>query len=244
MAETEMGAIDTSADPTLAELVNARRGAARVLEHHQLDYCCGGARHLRAACAERGVDAQRVLREIEALGPQPPPSWAHLGPADLADHIESTHHRHLHEELPRLSALAQRVAAVHGDRHPELALVEATFIELRADLEPHLRSEEELLFPMIRELAVAGRHATDHDEPLARSIRVLRSEHDRAGELLSQLRSLSFAYAVPDDACASYRSLYEGLADLEVDTHLHVHKENDLLFTAAVEQGRRPGPRC
>lgn len=133
MAETEMVAIDTNADPTLAELVNARRGAARVPEHHQLDYCCGGARHLRAACAERGVDAQRVLREIEALGPEPPPSWAHLGPSDLA---ESTHHRHLHEELPRLSALAERVAEVHGDRHPELALVDATVAELRADLEP------------------------------------------------------------------------------------------------------------
>ena len=44
-----MVAIDTNADPTLAELVNARRGAARVLEHHQLDYCCGGVRRRRSS---------------------------------------------------------------------------------------------------------------------------------------------------------------------------------------------------
>lgn len=92
---------------------------------------------------------------------------------------------------------------------------------------------------MIRELAVAERHVTDHDEPLARSIRVLRSGHDRAGELMSQLRSLSFAYAVPDAACASYRSPYEGLADLEVDTHLHVHKENNVLFPAVGDLEQR-----
>jgi regulator of cell morphogenesis and NO signaling len=28
--------------------------------------------------------------------------------------------------------------------------------------------------------------------------------------------------------------LYEGLAELESDTHLHVHKENNLLFPAVI----------
>ena len=96
---------------------------------------------------------------------------------------------------------------------------------------------------MIRELAATERPPTEQGESLARSIRVLRSEHDRAGELMGQLRSLSFGYAVPEDACASYRALYEGLAELEVDTHLHVHKENDLLFTATIECDGRAGAR-
>jgi iron-sulfur cluster repair protein YtfE (RIC family) len=36
------------------------------------------------------------------------------------------------------------------------------------------------------------------------------------------------------DGCASYRSLYERLAALELDTHLHIHKENHVLFPAAL----------
>jgi regulator of cell morphogenesis and NO signaling len=60
-------------------------------------------------------------------------------------------------------------------------------------------------------------------------------EHDRAGELLAELRALTNGYRVPDDGCASYRACYEGLAGIEADTHLHVHKENNVLFPAVVE---------
>ncbi|MCU0309780.1 MAG: iron-sulfur cluster repair di-iron protein [Acidimicrobiales bacterium] len=225
-------------DPTLAELVSTRRGAARVLERHGLDYCCGGAQHLRAACADEGVDADDVLEDLTALAPGPHPEWALLDPAALVDHIEATHHRYLHEEMPRLSALAAKVAGVHGGRHPELALVEATYDELRADLEPHLRREEQVLFPMIRWLhGAAERPAMGPAEPDG-PISVMVADHDRAGVLLAQLRSLTQGYTVPEDGCASYRALLEGLADLEADTHLHVHKENNVLFPVVLGRGQ------
>ena len=67
----------------------------------------------------------------------------------------------------------------------------------------------------------------------------MSTEHDRAGELLARLRSLTDAYTVPDDGCPSYELLYSGLADLESDTHLHVHKENNLLFPVAIAEETR-----
>jgi regulator of cell morphogenesis and NO signaling len=60
-------------------------------------------------------------------------------------------------------------------------------------------------------------------------------EHDRAGELLAQLRAATSGFDVPADGCESYRALYDGLAELEADTHLHVHKENNVLFPAVLE---------
>jgi regulator of cell morphogenesis and NO signaling len=60
-------------------------------------------------------------------------------------------------------------------------------------------------------------------------------DHDRAGELLEQLRGLTAGYVVPADGCASYRALYDALEQLEADTHLHVHKENNVLFPAVLE---------
>ena len=103
-----------------------------------------------------------------------------------------------------------------------------------ADLDPHLAKEERILFPAVR--AQAGPDGAGVD--LAAPVRVMLVEHDRAGELLARLRSLTDGYTVPTDGCASYRALYEGLDELEADTHLHVHKENNVLFPAVLERSR------
>jgi regulator of cell morphogenesis and NO signaling len=225
---------------TLADLVTKAPAAARVLERHHLDYCCGGGQSLRTACTAAGVDLDSVLAEIEALGSVPPADWASLSPTELVDHLESTHHAYLHGELGRLSALAAKVLAVHGGRHPELARVAETYAALRADLEPHLAKEERVLFPLIRGLDAAAAAPAVPRASLANPIRVMLSEHDRAGELLARLRTLTNGFAPPADACASYRALYAALEELEADTHLHVHKENNVLFPAVLGPGDGP----
>jgi regulator of cell morphogenesis and NO signaling len=67
----------------------------------------------------------------------------------------------------------------------------------------------------------------------------MSTEHDRDGELLAELRRLTGGYVPPSDGCASYRALYDGLAELEADTHLHIHKENNVLFPMATALPRR-----
>jgi regulator of cell morphogenesis and NO signaling len=220
---------------TLASFVDEQPDAARVLERHQLDYCCGGQQSLGDACRAAGVDPQVVLDDLAALGAADEPApWTTMSAAELVDHLEATHHRYLHEELPRLSALADKVAGVHRDRHPELDAVQAAFIAVREDLQPHLAKEERILFPMIRELAAATEAPQFHCGSLANPIRVMMMEHDHAGALLAELRAASGDYQIPDDACASYDALYRGLEQLEADTHLHIHKENNVLFPMVV----------
>ena len=224
-----------AAGRTLADLVTADPGAARVLEGFGLDYCCGGGRRLDEACAAAGVDSVEVIEALAAVPAGPTPDWATMAPEVLVDHLEATHHAYLHTELARLTALADKVATVHGERHPELVDVRDTYAELRADLEPHLMKEERVLFPLIRELVASAGTAEPHCGSLELGpIRVMMMEHDRAGELLAELRARTGGYGVPDDGCASYRALYEGLAELEADTHLHVHKENNVLFPAVI----------
>jgi regulator of cell morphogenesis and NO signaling len=221
---------------TLAEIVNRYPDLARELERRSLDYCCGGRRTLAEACQAKGLDPDLTADELAAATSASPAAWAGLGPAELVDHLEATHHAYLHDELPRLSALVHKVAGVHGDRHPELVEIEHTYDALRAELEPHLMREERVLFPMVRELAaVTGPVPAFHCGSLANPISVMLADHDRAGDLLSRLRRLTGDYAPPDDACASYTALYAGLRELESDTHLHVHKENNLLFPAVIE---------
>jgi regulator of cell morphogenesis and NO signaling len=120
---------------------------------------------------------------------------------------------------------------------PELTDVRQVVTELRAELEPHLLKEERVLFPAIAALA-AGQTEFPFG-PVERPIHMMVIEHDRAGELLARLRAASDGYQVPDDGCASYRSLYGRLAALELDTHVHIHKENHVLFPAALDLAER-----
>jgi len=224
---------DIAASMTLGDIVTLYPSLSADLERLGLDYCCHGARTLAAAAAEAGLDPQVVADELSAARvDESPAEWASLGLVDLVDNIESVHHHYLWAELPRISALVDKIVSVHGDRHPELAEVQRLSVELRADLEPHLVREEQDLFPMIRQLAaLAGRSRSETDE-IAAQIEALTAEHETVGEILVELNRVTGGYAIPEDGCATYAACYRALAELEADTHLHIHKESNVLFPA------------
>lgn len=215
---------------SLGDLVAELPARARVLERLGLDYCCHGTRTVADAATDAGLDATALVAELLAVTD---PTDAHvdrLDPIALVDHILEAHHDYLHEELPLLVELAEKVRDVHGEHHPELTFVAALVVELHDDLGPHLAKEEKVLFPAIRAW-VAGAQSVPFGS-LHRPVRMMMLEHDRAGELLQSLRGTTEGYTVPSDGCASYESLYDRLAHLESDTHRHVHLENNVLFPA------------
>ncbi|MBK8334976.1 MAG: iron-sulfur cluster repair di-iron protein [Acidimicrobiaceae bacterium] len=226
-------------DLLLADIVDLVPGAPRVLEPHGLDYCCGGQQTLLVACERAHLDPAVVIADLNSMDPGPVPNWVPMSPALLVDHIETTHHAYLHAEIPRLEALADKVAGVHASRHPELVELHQLCVALRQDLEPHMAKEEQMLFPMIRELSTATSPPSFHCGSVANPISMMMREHEHTGSILGTMRHLTDGYRVPDDACASYRALYEGLAALEADTHLHIHKENNALFPAVIELEQR-----
>jgi regulator of cell morphogenesis and NO signaling len=225
---------DTLTTQTLGALVAEIPARARVFDRLGLDYCCHGDRSLAEASRAAGLDPGTVVAALTAAeaARATAPSDAGADPVALIDEIVSTHHEFLREELPAVEALAAKVAEVHGPRHPELAEVRDLVVTLRADLEPHMLKEERVLFPAVRLLV--GGHRTFGFGPVGNPISVMRLEHEQAGELLAGLRRVTGNYAVPADGCASYEALYRRLEHLEEDTHLHIHKENNVLFPTAI----------
>jgi regulator of cell morphogenesis and NO signaling len=207
---------------TLGDIVSTNERYAAVLDGAGLDYCCGGRRTLDQAAAEAGIDGSvllgTLLRATEPTEPGPP--WADLDAGALCDHITESHHGFLRRRLPELLALSDKVLGVHGERHPELSEVHRTLQVFWAETCPHLDHEEAALFPTIQ----------SGNEVPSELVDELGSDHELVGALLDTLRSLTHDHVPPDDACASYQSLYRGLAELDTDTRLHVHKENNLLF--------------
>lgn len=217
-------------EQSLGELVVERPSAARLLGRLGLDYCCGGERSLAEACAERGLDAATVAVVLEHdTDPVAVEStdWMTAPLAELCAHIVDEHHERLRWELPRLSELAERAAAAHGDTRPELHEVRAELEALRSELEEHIADEERDLFPRLA--------AGDPLDP--GQLEELRHEHDAAGARLRRLRELTGDYSTDAALCNTHRTLLQGLHALELDVHQHVHEENNILFPRAVAAG-------
>ncbi|MBT6717085.1 MAG: iron-sulfur cluster repair di-iron protein [Nitrospina sp.] len=216
---------------SVAEFVKNNVLCAETFEELSIDFCCGGESTLEKACQEKGLEPKQVLGRLMQLQSPSQDSDVDLevlNPGELTLHIESKHHEYLKKVFPRISDLLEKVLAAHGERHPELKSVQKAYSHLREDLEPHLMKEERVLFPLIRQLESQGlgTDMTATEGP----VRVMLMEHDSAGELLKQIRDLTENFKTPEDGCQSFNLLYEELRLLELDTHLHIHKENNILF--------------
>lgn len=229
----------TTVDKTVGELVSERPGRSRVFEEHGIDYCCGGKRPLAEACAKKGVDVDEIVRELAQADAgavqEGAADYSVMALDELADHIVSTHHAYLTKELPRLEEMAVKVAKVHGGSDARLRELAEVMGALSAELGSHMMKEERILFPIIRQLVHADTLPPMPCGTLSNPIGAMEAEHDNAGGALESMRRLTDGYAPPEWACNTYRALLDGLNELELDLHEHIHKENNILFPRALE---------
>ena len=232
-----------NAETTVREIALQVPESTRLFEQLKIDYCCGGNQPLAQACASAGVDVDNVmgmLAEVtQSIQSNDVLDFQNASLPELVTHILDTHHVFTKSEMDRLQALADKVLAAHGGNHPELIQLNELLSQLWADLKPHMFKEEQILFPYIVALAEAANQK--QAGPFApfgtvnNPVRMMMMEHDRAGEILRQLRALTSDYKVPADGCISYQTLYQALENFEKDLHQHIHLENNILFPNAIE---------
>lgn len=227
-------------DRTVGEIVAERPSHSRVFQAFGIDFCCQGGRTVRDACEKKGIALEAVIEQLEAAArDKAEPEWnpAELPLAELVTHIVDTHHRFLRDEMPRLLAMATRVAQVHGGHTPSLVKVLEVYQGMMEELAEHLMKEEQMLFPAI--IRLAGGEAAAM--PLDGAIACMLHEHDDAGTDLEKLRELTNGFQPPPEACNTYRALFAGLAEMEADLHRHIHLENAVLFPSALALAAKQG---
>ncbi len=240
---------DDESDETLGEIATRDLRKAQIFKKYGLDFCCGGKKTVKQACAEKGLDVTKIEQELQAADqnaatgrPLPYNDWS----LDfLADYIVNTHHSYVEKTLPDIRTYAAKVARVHGARHPELIPIQNLVEDIHAELSAHMIKEEKVLFPYIKELVAARQRATQPDATPFRSVQqpinMMEMEHESVGQSLEQIRELSNGFSLPEDACASYSLLYRLLAEFEDDLHTHVHLENNILFPKALKLEKEIG---
>lgn len=215
---------------TVGEVAAVMPGALPVFQELRIDYCCGGKKLFADALNERNVRVDEFVewanKRVQDKTPNPiHQDFTQMSPAVLTSYIEDTHHDHLRRALPEIDGLLIQVLGAHGRNHVELFEVYKLFGRLKSELTQHLIKEETMLFPALIQDAARDCELVD----------IIVREHEGAGELLEAMRSVSFDYNIPKDACATYRRTYEMLQDLEEDLHQHIHLENNILLKEGAE---------
>ncbi|HLO67576.1 MAG TPA: hemerythrin domain-containing protein [Holophaga sp.] len=214
---------------TLEALAAVSPKAARHLIRLGLDPGEDAALTLAQACAAQELDLQRTARELEAYPPEPPRDWMKASLSELTAYIVETHHAWTREELARLQKLTDRALAETGPVRPELIQLKVHLATLARDLTAHFQMEERNLFPAIRAIEKGDEPPLTLSTP-SEQARTISAEHQVAEELFHTIRLLMGDYRVPEGATRLHRLICLGLRNLEDDLHLHLFRENHILF--------------
>ena len=182
---------------------------------------------LNALARARAADAPSDIDVSELDG---------LTLTQVVENIESSHHVYLREALPVIGELVDRVVDAHGASDDRLTEVQALFEKMSADLGNHMLHEEEALFPMVRDMEADGTiKPTRCGDAVGGPIACMENDHKLVQEELGHLCELTDDYAVPENACMTYRKMLEQLHQFGQNTVVHIHKEDKVLFPGALK---------
>src|SRR4029079_10096297 len=197
---------------TIRDIVANDFRTAAVFQRHGIDFCCKGDRSVQDACRNGRVTADQVLKDIEEQTSVPASGGARPNTWDLSTLVSysvANHHGFVREAIPVLLTHTKKVAAVHGDRHPELPEVAKLFSEVADEMTSHMAKEEQILFPYIVALEESARVGTSQPSApfgtVRNPIRMMEMEHEAAGDAMASIRMLTSGYAIPAGACTTYR---------------------------------------
>lgn len=215
---------------------------AAVFTKHKIDFCCKGNRTIAEVCEKKGIDSNVLMHELDATINSKADqaidykSW----PLDLlAEYIQKKHHRYVEEKTPVIRQFLDKLCKAHGDNHPELYKITELFTASAGDFAAHMKKEELILFPFIKNMMKAKLSNSELKAPrfgtVENPIEMMMHDHENEGERFREIAALTDNYTPPADACNTYKVTYAMLDEFEKDLHLHIHLENNILFPEAVK---------
>ena len=221
---------------TVGEIVANDFRTSSLFKKAGIDFCCGGKQSFSDACNEKGIDALELESEILKIAEEPTNEFMNFknwDPVFLSEYIVNTHHKFVLKNLPELVFYTQKIANVHSEHHAELIEVASLFDKINTELLQHLKNEEEVLFPAIKE--VVNTNSATAKKTIVSEIERMSDEHEFAGGAIDEINRITKGYDVPADGCNTYKVAFKLLEQFEDDLHTHVHLENNILYPKALE---------
>ena len=228
----------------VSEIVKQDYRTAAVFRRYGIAFCCGAHFPLEIACQVNGHDPDKVLSELENAVRNIQVSGAlkfnEWEPGFLSDYIVHVHHDFLRTALSSTLGLLKDFTAGHTKKYPWLPELVDLFSGLSTEMLNHIRYEEEIIFPYIRQIRHAYTAGESYAGLLVRTLSkpvesVMNQEHQFVMKALTRMRDLTGDYLVPAGACTSHKVSFLSLQEIDQNLIQHLHLENNILFPKAIQ---------
>jgi regulator of cell morphogenesis and NO signaling len=145
----------------------------------------------------------------------------------------------LHKALPEANEYVKRFLDESGTSYPELKELGAIMQKMMKEIPPHMKKEEDVIFPYIKQIYHAWRHKDSYASLLIRTLRkpveeVMQAEHESVGTQLRRIRKITNDYTLPPHSSTIHRVTFAKLKEMDNDLVQHIHLENNILFPKAI----------
>ena len=237
--------MDIDRQKTVAQIVTQNIKASHIFKKYNIDFCCGGGVSLDQICQKNEIEYDVLVNEIRNYTTNQDMQHDYdAWPLNiLIEHIIEVHHKYVEENLPLLLQYAEKVVKVYGHHYHEVVEIYQLIQMAAKDLSAHMMKEEVVLFPFIKKLILAEKEHLDVEVPhfntVINPIHLMEDEHETVGNIFKEIARLSNNYSPPEDACNTFKALYDKLDEFEQDLHTHIHLENNILHPKATSLEKR-----
>ena len=227
----------------ITDIVKYDYRTADIFRKYDIDFCCGGKWPLEMICQNKNLETDDVVKELQNVVIQTASNAAldfDSWDVDfLADYILNVHHRYVSKALPEINEQTTKFLDGHRKKFPELEEVEIIVKKFLREIPPHMKQEEEIFFPYIKQIFYAYKNKESYARLLIRTLRkpleeVMLKEHETTGVNLHRLRTITNNYTPPENACLSHKVTFSKLKELDNDLVQHIHLESNILFPKAI----------
>ncbi len=238
-----LSTLKLSPDSVVMDIVNQDPRTAEVFRKYDIEYCCGGKWPLSTVCMMKDIQLEDLVKELKKatrnLAMPATVAYENWSIDFLTEYIVNIHHTYLNHTLPEFQPVLVKFLEEHVEKYPALATLEVHYKKLHKEMIPHLRQEEETVFPYIRQLAHAYEDKDTYAALLVKTLRkpivqMMHGEHELTGSILTRFRDITDNYTPPEKACTSHKVVYAKLKELDNDIVQHIFLENQVLFPKAL----------
>ena len=213
----------------VADVVTDFPKSADIFRNAGIDFCCGGQESIASAVNHKpNIDLNCLLNKLNHIDNTEGNSTINpkfLNVESLIQYIQSAYHETLKEEFKNLTPYVTKLAKVHSPSHPYLLKLQDLYREFRDSMLDHIRKEDEEDFPKLIQYS-QGQDVQN----IKIILEDLINDHEDTGQLLNVMNQLTSDYQAPEEACGTWKLVYQRLQNIEHQTHQHVHLENHVLF--------------
>lgn len=158
---------------------------------------------------------------------------------DILYYLEYSHEWYMSKKLPEIEQSIRQLCKSHHESHPLLVVLGLFFIEYKKKLEEHIRFEEKVFFPYVKNLLKLENENTNSEKIITvlnqYSVKEFIGSHSDVETDLQEIRKTILTYSDEGKAPLPYRIFLSQLQHFENDLCRHALLEDGVLIPRVIE---------